>query len=843
MAACARRLASRLAAHFTLPGDTEEAVMQKVVLFLCTVFSALSNVSVALTFQNAFPKVVCGSVGAVMGASLVALYRRKTYSISYLSVQLGFTLVSIAGMDLYLAAQGGVRMWPMFVLVVDMLLVIDAPQGQLHGVVAFTLTYLLCLEVERATRALQLFDIPGMVPYEDREWTGCARPPCPHGRADIASLAWGSQALVFGVDLLLTRGFARKMRAERAEVAAATEATEHIASSLASFDLGAVEKFLEEDEQARNLSTALCSAFFTLLGNLRSYKVFLPGEFFSENNARIEVSAPGTPLRGLPGISTKPTAVPTAAIVFTDIRASTSLWEFSSAAMHDALRAHNDLVRFSLDEACGYEVKTVGDSFMIAFATAVDAVQFGAAVQCGLRATAWPEGLRRAHMDDGFPVLSTRIGVHFGPVTAERNVLTKRYDYFGPTVNKASRVEAFGIPGVVTVTQDVLDEIDAAPTRRRSRRVRKDSLDEVGFLDQNRRRSSSPCVGDNSVAPFVDHEPPVPCTRIRYAHPRVGKGLVEPLFLVALVPAPLQEELDALVRSECGRNPVLPTDEKKHLSAGRLRRPSGGPAAAAPPGPVAAAEAGSDTAATVSIVKYCTDPVVADARPGAALSARLEELVQVLDQTGGHLSVVLNDLCVVSWNVVRPCRQHVNQSARFLMRLQSVVQGDDDADGESARYHAGLAVGPVSTVEVSASGSQRFVTLAGIPVDVALMLCVSAAELDVTALVAATGAERRRFTHNAALHAFVHPIDKWTIDAEVVQVCALDIPALATTDLHQRRASADDTSVCWGRSIAQNPRLPHALARVRSAAEQVSSDASYGYGSSTSSLLCHFSPT
>ncbi|CUG88938.1 receptor-type adenylate cyclase, putative, partial [Bodo saltans] len=77
------------------------------------------------------------------------------------------------------------------------------------------------------------------------------------------------------------------------------------------------------------------------------------------------------------------------AMVFTDIQSSTSLWARAPEAMGDALEQHHALLRRLVDRHDGYEVKTIGDSFMVAFKRARDAAEFGLAIQTVLFGAAW----------------------------------------------------------------------------------------------------------------------------------------------------------------------------------------------------------------------------------------------------------------------------------------------------------------------------------------------------------------------------------------------------------------------------------------------------------------------
>ncbi len=135
---------------------------------------------------------------------------------------------------------------------------------------------------------------------------------------------------------------------------------------------------------------------------------------------------------------TRQDAIPsgTVTLVFTDVQGSTRLWEAEPAAMAEALRRHDELLRTAIEQASGYVFKTVGDAFCAAFETAQQAVSAVLAAQLGLRAERWPT--RRP--------LRVRMGMHTG-VCEERDG-----DYFGPVVNRTARLEAIADGGQVLVS-------------------------------------------------------------------------------------------------------------------------------------------------------------------------------------------------------------------------------------------------------------------------------------------------------------------------------------------------------------------------------------------------------
>ncbi|KAI5466639.1 phosphatase 2C-domain-containing protein [Mariannaea sp. PMI_226] len=155
-------------------------------------------------------------------------------------------------------------------------------------------------------------------------------------------------------------------------------------------------------------------------------------------------------------------------IVFTDIKNSTTLWEMYPSAMRSAIKLHNDIMRRQLRRIGGYEVKTEGDAFMVSFPTATSALLWTFAVQMQLLEVNWPSEVLNSvscqpvyDKDNAliFKGLSVRMGIHYGDCVSETDPVTRRMDYFGPMVNKASRISAVADGGQITVSTDFISEI------------------------------------------------------------------------------------------------------------------------------------------------------------------------------------------------------------------------------------------------------------------------------------------------------------------------------------------------------------------------------------------------
>ncbi len=134
----------------------------------------------------------------------------------------------------------------------------------------------------------------------------------------------------------------------------------------------------------------------------------------------------------------QPVAIPsgTVTFLFTDIEGSTRLWESQPEQMALALRRHDGILRNAIESAGGYVFKTVGDAFCASFWTAPSAVQAALLGQQAMGAQDWPTSRP----------IRVRMGLHTG--TCEE----RDGDYFGPTVNRAARLEAVAHGGQILLS-------------------------------------------------------------------------------------------------------------------------------------------------------------------------------------------------------------------------------------------------------------------------------------------------------------------------------------------------------------------------------------------------------
>jgi class 3 adenylate cyclase len=116
----------------------------------------------------------------------------------------------------------------------------------------------------------------------------------------------------------------------------------------------------------------------------------------------------------------------TVTILFSDIEGSSALNErLGDVRWLELLQAHNRVIREQVHACGGYEVKSQGDGFMIAFPSARRAIDCAKAIQAAIAAELG---------DDPDGPIRVRIGLHTG------EALRDEADFYGKNVVVAARV-------------------------------------------------------------------------------------------------------------------------------------------------------------------------------------------------------------------------------------------------------------------------------------------------------------------------------------------------------------------------------------------------------------------
>src|SRR4051794_16597445 len=133
--------------------------------------------------------------------------------------------------------------------------------------------------------------------------------------------------------------------------------------------------------------------------------------------------------------------------LFTDLKSSTALYErVGDLAAFDLVRAHFQALLDIINVEKGAVVKTIGDAVMATFVRPEHALSAGLHMR---------KAMKRLNAERGTEDLVVKIGIHEGPCLAV--MLNDRQDYFGQTVNIASRVQSLSTAQEIHLTAPVIE--------------------------------------------------------------------------------------------------------------------------------------------------------------------------------------------------------------------------------------------------------------------------------------------------------------------------------------------------------------------------------------------------
>jgi class 3 adenylate cyclase len=119
------------------------------------------------------------------------------------------------------------------------------------------------------------------------------------------------------------------------------------------------------------------------------------------------------------------------AILFTDIKGSTRLYEeLGDSAAYRLVREHFKVLFSVIEARHGVVVKTIGDAVMGSFRSPADAL---------LAALEGQKKMEALKVPGSGDAVIVKMGLHAGPAIAV--TLNDRFDYFGQTVNRAARIQ------------------------------------------------------------------------------------------------------------------------------------------------------------------------------------------------------------------------------------------------------------------------------------------------------------------------------------------------------------------------------------------------------------------
>lgn len=146
-------------------------------------------------------------------------------------------------------------------------------------------------------------------------------------------------------------------------------------------------------------------------------------------------------------------AVGQVALLFTDLRGSTALYErVGDAKAFNLVREHFAFLASIVRDHDGAVVKTIGDAVMASFGDPADAVKAALAMQARIA---------DFNHERGAGDLVLKIGIHVGASVMVS--LNERLDYFGSTVNMAARLQGQSEGGDIVLSRAVADDPAVKP--------------------------------------------------------------------------------------------------------------------------------------------------------------------------------------------------------------------------------------------------------------------------------------------------------------------------------------------------------------------------------------------
>lgn len=168
-------------------------------------------------------------------------------------------------------------------------------------------------------------------------------------------------------------------------------------------------------------------------------------------------------------------AIQRVALMFTDLRRSTALYEsIGDARAYALVRDHFAVLTEIVRRHDGGVVKTIGDAVMAAFPDPANCL--AAALEIQDAVAAFNE--RHAADLEAEQAAMIKIGIHEGPCIAV--TLNERLDYFGTTVNMAARLESQSRGGDIVLSHAIADDPAVAPLLA-DRELSRESAELRGF--------------------------------------------------------------------------------------------------------------------------------------------------------------------------------------------------------------------------------------------------------------------------------------------------------------------------------------------------------------------------
>ena len=719
---------------FHSDSDTPAVSYRKRITLICIPFAMVLGIPIVLGFENR--NIMYYACVVFCFCYIIATVKwivTKVQTENELTIILVVSIATIIAGDILNSSETGAQIWPLSVIVLDVVLLVGLPQEVSSSLIITLVLYLVVDAVEKMTR-FGMYDISGGVKM--RKWQSCLTlsdeeldsSPCKASATDGIVYCIGSVGVLL-LDFYCTRNFAVGMRSERQKLHSSVSLAERVVSALVRFDLEEAEQNIDNED-----TTPLTEVLSQLLQNLRLYRPYLPDSLFELSE---EDPSYGSHVKAPQGH---------VAILFTDLKSSTAIWEASPDAMKRALKTHDTIIRSCVADFGGYEVKTIGDSFMVAFQHLEESYQFAMAVQDAMISMTWPFELKLPTVFEecGWHGLMVRIGLHYGEVETEVNPVSGRTDYFGRVVNKAARLERACVPGGVAVESSLLSEVAmTGDWKRRTTYEHLKGIDdnpvciEILYRGMDDRTSQSTHRTTETGSDFGGSDS---AGSIRINGERMrnviinerGSSNIEKLF---------SKRCATACGVQINTNMKCSLEQSGHVTESDL----------------------------FNFQQQINDS--------------LAKSISCLERTEGSIVAVLSCLITIGWNTTRNSSSHFENALRFV----SLMYG---AFSSPSKVFIGISSSPVQYGRVG-TRDQRFVTVFGQCINMCSLLCQASCDIGAFALCANSPIEfsQRR------------PVDRWVVDNEetiiVYELQASKLREWLTAKV-QEKEPTDDCVWGWG---------------------------------------------
>eukprot|EP01062_Namystynia_karyoxenos_P009111 TRINITY_DN13211_c0_g1_i1.p1 TRINITY_DN13211_c0_g1~~TRINITY_DN13211_c0_g1_i1.p1 ORF type:complete len:1620 (+),score=357.44 TRINITY_DN13211_c0_g1_i1:129-4862(+) len=493
------------------------------------------------------------------------------------------------------------------------------------------------------------------------------------------------------------RGFVESSR-----VMNSVKLTEQVSSALICMELESANDILQEHLD-KDVPEALVLTLLRIVSNMRVFRYYLPASVSTldggESNWLNSTVVP--PLGNV-------------TMLFCDLSGAIALWDISPVGMELCKDLFDRVIREQIASHAGYEVKTHGDAYKIAFSEAASACQFSLHLIETMEKQSWPKdrllGSKAAYQPITFKDktvvpqgLRCRIGIDRGRAEHERNPITNRVDYKGRMVVTAARVCRAATPAMAMVTDAVRDaaEEDLHFERIKLKSAGERDIKDIGTLktyflscDFTRGREqwyfhrlASLAAGDcNSLASGTSH-------RATPQMPMYSDGNVVPQASNPLSARPNKEQADEDSDDEAARprsakqqvgelhtllnhlpSKDSPRGDKssQRSNSGVSLTSSGGGLEWVPHAPKLAHLTTQaqlvNTVGTIAVVNLVPSTALPNLQASDA-QARCSGAVLLAAECAGRtsgkiISMLCSSLCI-GWNVVSPCASHLAQAVHF----------------------------------------------------------------------------------------------------------------------------------------------------------------------------------